>query len=344
VLQGFLTFLLKYIQQVKILITGASGYIGNKLAHTLAARGNEVHALVRSATGIKLLQHPNIKVFMGDILKKESLLVAMKGCKQVFHTAAKTGVWARDPSVFYQVNVEGTRNVLDIAMQTGVDRMVYTSSCGVLGPTIGEPLTENSLRTTSLRIDYDLSKKIAEDLVIQKSKNGMNNVIVSPSKVYGPGTTSHSNTANAFINKFLKDRIVFIPFPGTYKVCFAYIDDVVHGHLLAMEKGNCGEKYILGGINISYIEFFSRLRSISRQKGVIIQLPKYIILSLAHLQELSHQLTGSPVHFTVKSVNHLFSNYIFSSEKASLELGYRITSLDESLEKTIQFMINKSLV
>jgi nucleoside-diphosphate-sugar epimerase len=323
---------------MKVLITGASGYIGNKLAHTLADSGKEVHALVRSVSAKELLQHPNITIFKGDILQKESLMAAMKGCKQVFHTAAKVGVWARDPSVFYDVNVEGTRNVLDTALQSGVERTVFTSTCGVIGPTLNGPMGENDPRIIGFEIEYDLSKKKAEDLVLQYAKEGMNNVVVSPSKVYGPGNVSHSLTANAIINKFLRKRVAFIPSPGTYMVCFAYIDDIINGHMLGMEKGTSGEKYILGGVNISYKEFFSLIRTLSFCNGKIIHLPKSIITAWAHVQQLNQKLTGSSVYFTAKSVNHLFSNYTFSSEKAIHKLGYKITPLEEALEKTIHFL------
>ncbi|MEJ7739461.1 MAG: NAD-dependent epimerase/dehydratase family protein [Chitinophagaceae bacterium] len=326
---------------MKILITGAAGYIGNKLAHTLATRGEEVHALVRSDSANELLQHPKIKIFKGDILQKESLMAAIKGCKQVYHTAARVGVWARDSSVFYDVNVKGTGNVLNAALQAGVERTVYTSSCGVIGPSLNEPMKEDDPRTTDFDIDYDRSKKMGEDLVIQYAKEGMNTVIVCPSKVYGPGNTSHSLTANAIINNFLIKKITFIPLPGTYKVCFAFIDDIVNGHLLAMEKGPMGGRYILGGCNISYYEFFDRIRMLSCCKGRIIQLPKSVIKALALMQKLNHNLTGSPIRFTPRSTNYLFSNYTFSSEKAIRDLGYRITSLEEALHKTIHFLNNK---
>lgn len=323
---------------MKILITGASGYVGNRLAHTLAGMGEEVHAIVRSSSASEFLQHPNITIFKGDILDKESLMTAMKGCKQVYHTAARVGVWARDTSVFYDVNVGGTQNVLDAALQSGVEKTVFTSTCGVIGPTLAEPMGENAPRTIGFEIDYDLSKKRGEDVVLQYAKEGMNIVIVSPSKVYGPGNVSHSLTANAVINMFLKKRIAFIPSPGTYKVCFAFIEDIVNGHLLAMEKGTRGEKYILGGINISYQEFFDRIRTLSCCKGHITRLSKSLIKVWAHMQQWSHNLTGSPVRFTVKSIDHFFSNYTFSSEKAIRDLGYKITPLEEALKKTIHFL------
>lgn len=326
---------------MKILITGASGYLGNKLAHKIANRGHVVHALVRDPSSKKMLKHPNIKLFEGDLLNKQSVAEAIKGCTQVYHTAAKVGVWANDRSIFYAVNVEGTRNVLDASVNAGVDKIVCTSTCGVIGPTTNGPLNENAERTTGFDIDYDLSKKRAEELILQYVQRGVNAVIVSPSKVFGPGNISHSLTANAIIDSFLKKKMALIPSPGDYEVCFAYIDDIVYGHVLAMEKAEPGEKYILGGTNISYFEFFDHIRSIANSNAKIIRVPKKIIQAWAHLQELNHKLWKSPVRFTVKSVNHLFSNYTFSSDKAIMQLGYSITPLEKALTSTIHFLKNK---
>lgn len=323
---------------MKILVTGASGYVGNNLSHALAGMGNEVRALVRSDSAKEILQHPNITICKGNILDKESLLVAMKGCCQVYHTAAMVGVWAKDPSAYYAVNVEGTRNVLDAALQTGVEKSVFTSTCGVIGPSLNEPMSEKDPRITGFGIDYELSKKIGEDLVFQYAKEGMESVIVSPAKIYGPGNVSHSLTSNAVIEKFLKKRIVFIPSPGTYMACFAFIDDIVKGHLLAMEKGKRGEKYILGGINISYQDFFDQVRTLSSGKGHIVKLSKNIIKGWALLQFLNYKISGSCPRFTLKAIETVFSNYTFSSEKATRELGYSITPLEEALKKTIHHL------
>jgi nucleoside-diphosphate-sugar epimerase len=327
---------------MKVLVTGASGYTGNKLAHVLAEQGIRVHALIRSGARKKLFHHNNISVFIGDVQQKESIARAIEGCTQVYHTAAKVGAWAKDPSVFYDANVEGTRKVLDAAILEGVEKFVFTSSSGVLGPTDEIPLTENDIRNTGFRIDYDRSKKMAEDVVVSYATKAINPVIVSPSKVYGPGNTSHSLTANAIIETFLRKKIAFIPSPGTYKVCFAYIDDVVNGHILAMEKGRAGERYILGGVNIGYYDFFDQIRHLSKCKGRIIALPKRFVKLLARMQQINHKITGAAVRFPVKSVDHAFSNYTFYSQKAIDQLGYKITPLDEALTKTIQFFKNGS--
>ena len=323
---------------MKVLVTGASGYIGNKLAHTLAARGKQVHALIRSGDVKKLFRHPNITAFIGDVCREDSIAEAIEGCTQVYHVGAKVGAWAKDPSVFYDVNVEGTRKLLDAAIRAGVEKYVFTSTIGVFGPADTVPVTENDIRKIPFQIDYDRSKKLAEDVVLSYAGKGISPVIVSPSRVYGPGKTSSSLAANAIIDTFLRKKITFIPYPGTYKVCFAYVDDVVNGHILAMEKGRAGETYILGGINISYFDFYDQVRRLSKCKGRIITLRRRSVKFLAHLQQVNHKLTGAAIRFPVKSVDHAFSNYAFSSQKAVDELGYQITPLDEALMQTIQFL------
>lgn len=147
---------------MKILITGATGYIGNKLAHVLAGKGHTIHAFVRSKNSKGLLQHPNIRIFEGDILDTESLTAAMKGCRQVYHAAGFVRLWAKDPAIFYKQNVGGTNNVLEVALHEGVSKLVYTSSCGVWGPCDDHLLIENDPRTESFDNDYDLSKYLAE--------------------------------------------------------------------------------------------------------------------------------------------------------------------------------------
>src|SRR5215831_9095672 len=205
---------------MKIFITGASGYIGNMLALKLADTGHCIHALVRNKKSISSLQHNNIKLFFGDINNKEEVNKAICGCDQVYHVAGEVRPWMKDPSIMYKVNIEGTANVLEGAFNNGVKKVVFTSTCGVIGPSLKEPMTEKDPRIVGYTLDYELSKKIAEDLVDQYIAKGLNVVIVSPSKVYGPGNISHSLTYNAIIKRFLNTGIAFIPYPGHFKGCF----------------------------------------------------------------------------------------------------------------------------
>ena len=323
---------------MKILITGASGYLGNKLAHSLANKGNQVAALVRSASADKFLSHPNIHIVRGDVLEKESIVTAMKNCDQVYHVAATVAPWIKDSNEYYKVNVDGTRHVLDAAAQSGIQKIVVTSTCGVLGPSLNEPLSENDPRLTAFKMDYELSKKMAEDIVLQYTRQGMQIVIVRPAKVYGPGNVSHSLTANAVIEEFIYKRKVFIPAPGSQKACFCFIDDVVNGHMLAMENGRSGEKYILGGINISYQEFFEEIRKLSCCRGRIIHASKNALRAWAVFQWLNYKATGTPPRFSFNALDIVWSNYIFNSEKACRELCYKITSLPEAINQTIHFL------
>lgn len=323
---------------MSILITGAAGYIGHKLALRLAGEGHTVHALVRSKARAAHLQHARIVLCEGDVRQKKSLAQAIEGCTQVYHVAAKVGAWAARPLDFYEVNVTGTAHLLEAALQARVKKLVFTSTAGVFGPSSGAPVDEKQQRTLPFRIDYDRSKKEAEDLLPLYLQKGLPVVTVSPSKVYGPGHTSHALTANAIIGRFLTKGLALIPYPGHYAVSFAYADDVVAGHQLAMEKGQPGETYILGGNNVSYAGFFSAIRRLSGGGGRIVALPKVLIKTAAYAQELAHFLTGSTVHFPAASVDHLFSHYTFSSQKAVKELGYRITPLEEALGHTITYL------
>jgi len=323
---------------MKIFVTGATGYIGHSLSLKLAEQENTIHVLVRDAQSGFVPQHPNIRVFEGDARERSSILSAMRECEQVFHTAASIKLWVKNPDDIFKTNVEGTANVLTAAREENISRLVFTSTCGVIGPSLKEPMTENDPRIIGFAIDYELSKKMAEDMVLQYAKKGMNALVVCPAKVHGPGKVSHGIAANSMIERFLKKGIAVVPFPGTYKSCFAFIDDVVEGHLLAMEKGRAGEKYILGGINITHRDFFDCIRTITENKGHIIQLSKNKIKGWALLQLLNYSIGGRHPFFTFKMINHMFSNYCFSSEKAIHELGYRITPLEQALQKTIQYL------
>lgn len=323
---------------MRILVTGAGGYLGHRLALRLASLGYEVRAMVRSDKSDLLLQHPNIHILRGDLMDKASLEVAMHGCKQVYHTAGKVGGWQKDSSVYYRINAGGTRNVMEVARHSGVRKIVFTSSAGVIGPSNGRPLTERDLRPEGVGIDYDLSKKEAEEICLDYAAKGLNVVAVLPAKIYGPGQVSHSLTGNALIARFINQGIALVPAPGTYEVCFSFIDDIVNGHLLAMEHGQKGERYILGGENISHIEFYERIRSLSACKGKIIKVSKNIVKTWAYSQQFMYRLTGRPPLFLAKMVDFAFNSYAFSSEKAIEELGYTITPFNKALQRTIQYL------
>jgi nucleoside-diphosphate-sugar epimerase len=327
---------------MKILVTGASGYIGNKLSNVLASKGYFVHALIRNSSAEPFLQHPNIRIFKGDILDNESLSAAMKGCKQVFHVAASVKVRTKYPGEIMRINTGGTRNVLQAAADAGVSKIVFTSSGGVLGHSLNGPLTEDDPRLTSFELEYEVSKKMAEDVVLEYVKNGMNVVIVRPTKVYGPGHFIHTLSSNAVINRFLTKGYIIIPGPQNYSTNFTFLDDVVEGHYLAMEKGQSGEKYLIGGENVSYFQFFDVARKFNDGKGKIIIANKWVIMSWAFLQEAWQKISGKEPFIIRKTARYLFNNREFSSQKAVNKLGYKITPFEEGMRITVDYLKTKN--
>ena len=323
---------------MKIFMTGATGYLGNLLAMHLADQGHVVHALIRNTSRSSSLNHKNIRTFVGCLTHPHDVANAMDGCEQVYHVAGQVKPWMKDPKAFYETNVWGTANICEQGIRAGVKKLVFTSTTGVLGPSKNGPLNEDSTRMTDLSLHYDRSKKMAEDILVAYLLQGLNSVIVSPAKIFGPGHASHSLTANNVIGSFLRKKITFVPSPSTFQICFAYVNDVVKGHVLAMENGISGQRYILGGHNISYHDFFDRIRRLANTRARIVGVSRQITKLAGRLQELNHKLTGADIVFTAASANYAFANYIFSSEKAVKQLGYTITPLDEALIQTIQFL------
>lgn len=327
---------------MKILITGATGFVGHQLALTLAERGNDINVLVRNPDSVHVPMHKNIRVFTGDITDKQSITAAIKECEQVYHTAALVKIFDKDPRLFHEINVEGTRNMLEKSLESGVKKFVFTSSCSVIGPSLKEPMCEDNSRITSFDNDYDITKFLAENLVTDYIHKGLFTVIVSPSKVFGPGIETHPISVNTVLKKFIKGSPTFIPKPGSLTANYCYIDDVVNGHILAMANGTGGEKYILGGENISFLDFFQTVRSLSGTKAKLIQTHEFFIKIWVALQWIQYKTTNKEPYVTEKGIRQIFCNKIFSSEKAIRQLGYKITPLREGLQETIQFLKNQS--
>ncbi len=327
---------------MKILITGATGYLGHRLALTLAERNHEVHILVRNPDSGNIPQHKNIEVFAGDITQKQSITSAISECSQVYHTAALVKAFDKDATLFYKVNVEGTRNLLESALETGVEKFVFTSSCSVIGPTLKAAMCENDKRISPLDNDYDATKYMAEKLVKEFGKKGLHTVIVSPSKVFGPsGFDAKSISVNTVISRFIKGEPTFIPKPGKLIANYCFIEDVVEGHILAMSKGNVGENYILGGENVSFSEFFQTIGTLSEKKSRLIEIPKFVMKIFSIMQWLQFKATNKEPLITENGIRQIYCNKIFSSEKAISNLGYQITPLREGLQQTIHFFKNQ---
>ena len=325
---------------MNIFISGATGFIGRQLSRTLADQGHTIHALSRRNNHPLLPVHQNIRVFLGDISDKNSLIAAMQGCEQAYHTAALAKMWTRDKSEFHTVNVTGTRNVLEAASEAGVSKIVHTSSCGVIGPTLKYPMTEDDPRITGFPIHYERTKYLAELEVQEFAKKGMHVVIVSPSRVYGKGPVTDSNTVGKIVTAYLKGKWRINPANGRQVSNYAYLDDVVQGHIAAMELGEAGQRYILGGEDVSFNTFFNTVKEISGINYRLINVPQPAIKWYSWIEWLKTSITGQPPFFLPEFADRLKYDQKYSSQKAIDKLGYHITPFAEGMQQMIQYYLN----
>lgn len=319
---------------MNVFITGATGYIGNILALKLADANNKVHALVRNSAEAKKLNHPNIKLFEGNLNDIDSIKNAMDGCDQVFHLASYVRLWARPSDVFYKTNVEGTGNVLAAAIEKNISRFVYTSSTAVFGISLNEPLSENDPRIIGFNNDYDLSKCMAEKLVMDYAAKGLHALIVNPSRVYGPGVETYSNPFTRLLKASMKGKLVPVPKCPNVLANYSYVHDVVEGHILAMKHGQPGERYILGGENVSYHEMLSVIKEILPASRTI-AVPKMLLQAVGGLQIVRFYFTKKQPAFTPSAINRYYLNAAFSCRKAIEELNYEITPFKKGITETI---------
>ncbi len=324
---------------MKIFISGATGFIGSRLALRLASEGNIVHALYRSAVKSEIIRHPNIVLFKGDILEGASLAAAMAGCDQAYHTAAFAKVWDPHPARIYRLNIEGAMNVISAGIACGVKKFVCTSTAGVYGPS-GETgfVDESTPKPPKYFIDYEASKAILEEILRTLSRSGISVVIVNPTRVYGPGLLSESNGVTRMIKSYTEGRWRMIPGNGKSVGNYVHVEDVVTGHILAMDKGLSGENYILGGDNISYNDFFAVLGSLSGKKQGMFHIPLAFMMILSHTLLRFAMLSGREPLITPPLVKKFLHHWNVSSSKAIAELGYHPMSIGSGLKSTLTWL------
>ena len=323
---------------MKTFVIGATGYVGQKLTSRLLQQGHIVHALVKTFPKETLFNHPNIFFFKGDLLDKDSLKKTMEGCNQGYHLAAYARPWARDAKTYFEINVKGTLNVLETASEAGVAKLVYTSSCAVMGRSNGAPITEDHVRDIDFFTDYESSKYIAESYVRNYANHGLETVIVSPSKIYGPGLWNESNAVSRLIQMYVTGDWHVMPGNGKSLGCFCYIDDVVNGHLLAMTHGRNAEKYILGGENLQLKEFFEVIRTLSGKNHFLVHVPIWLMMLFGWKEEVGASLFGRDPLITRKWIVKYNHDLACSSEKAIKELGYKITPISEGVKTTLKWL------
>ena len=326
---------------MKVFVTGATGFIGSRLALRLAGEGIEVHALYRDKGKTSVISHPNLVWFKGDILDPGSLKAAAEGCSGIYHTAAFAKVWHKDPSVIYRLNIEGTMNVILAGIHAGAKRVVCTSTAGVLGPSgPGSVVDENSPQPENFFTDYEASKSILEKTLKTIQNTGIEIVIVNPTRVYGPGVLSDSNGVTRMMQKYAAGKWHIIPGNGKSIGNYVYVDDVVTGHLLAMEKGRPGERYVLGGENLTYDELFGIMAVLTGKKYLMFHLPVPVMEFAAGAMLLLAKVTGIPPLIIPGLVRKYYHNWHVSCAKAMRELNYQPVGFKTGAALTLEWLKN----
>ena len=324
---------------MKCLVTGATGFIGNRLVEELLKLGHEVHILARSKEKVIQLFGSKVIFFGGDLLDLEVIQKAMYNCDSVFHLAAFANIWSKDKMLAHKTNVIGTKNILETAFQNKVKKVVFTSSVAVLPPAKNdEEINETNYLPEKYTTDYETTKYQAEQLCTEYCKKGLDIVIVNPSRVFGPGLLNKSNSVTILIKKYITGKWRFLPGTGNSIGNYVFIDDVVNGHILAMKSGISGEKYILGGTNISFNGFFETISKVSGKNYRLVHLPFSIILTVSKIELFLAETTGKKPLITPPWAKKYLQNRPVSSKKAINNLSYIITPLDEGIRKTIEWL------
>ena len=309
-------------------VTGATGFVGGVLVKRLREAGHDVYASVRDPNRAIVLQDIGVKLFKGDVTEKESMREAMQGVDGIFHVAGWYKIGVKDKRDAERVNVQGTRNILELMQELGIPKGVYTSTCAINSDTHGRVVDESYHFTGEHLSEYDRTKAAAHDLAKEFIAKDLPLVIVMPGLIYGPGDTS---TLRENIISFLKGQLPAVPDQTGF--CWAHVDDIVQGHILAMERGNIGETYIIAGEAHSTVEAFKLASQITGKPA-----PKTISHKIFQvMSKLVKPFDGLlPPTYTSEGLRVIAGvTYMGDNSKARRELGYNPRPFREGWGETL---------
>jgi len=328
---------------MKTFLTGATGFLGSHVARVLAAQGAELRLLVRATSNLKNLEGLNAETTTGDLRDPASLEKAMSGCDTVFHVAADYRLWVRDPDEMYRSNVAGTRAILEAARKNGVRRVVYTSSVATMGFTRnGNPADEDSpVALADMIGHYKRSKFMAEQIALEAGRSGMNVVVVNPTTPVGEQDIKPTPTGRIVLD-FLKRK-----FPAYVDTGLNLVDvtECARGHVAALEKGKSGERYILGGEDLTLKQILDKLAAITGLSSPTVKLPYFFAFAAAAVDET---VTGRILHreprATIDAVRMGRKKMFASSAKAERELGWNLVPAENALRRAVEWFRSNDYV
>jgi dihydroflavonol-4-reductase len=317
-------------------VTGATGFVGSHVARLLAEQGADLRLLVRSGSDLRNIQTLKADRVVGDLRDAASVEKAMAGCDVVFHVAADYRLWVRDPQEMYRANVEGTRAVLDAARKNHIRRVVCTSSVATMGFTSnGRPADEDSPVSLDRMIGhYKRSKLMAEEAALEAGRSGMDVVVVNPSTPVGEQDIKPTPTGRIVVD-FLKKK-----FPAYVDTGLNLVDvtECARGHVAALEKGRSGERYILGGENLTLKQILDKLAAITGLPSPKIRVPYLVALATGVVDEVvTGRILGREPRATIDAVRMGRKKMFVSSTKAERELGWKIVPVDDALRRAVEW-------
>jgi dihydroflavonol-4-reductase len=314
-----------------VFVTGGTGFIGSHLVEALVRKNEQVYALARKTSNTNRLKKLGVTLIDGDVTDASSLKGAMKDCQTVYHLANRYEMWLPDKSVFYKVNVEGTRNVLNEAMNAGVEKVVYTSAAEALGEKKGEIATEETRHSGVFLSEHCRTKYLGLVEALKLRDRGLPLVVIMPCAVIGPGDFK---ATGKLILRLLNQKLPGIFF-GDSSIAFVYAKDVVEGEMLAAEKGKVGEKYILSSEILKVREFFETICNIGNVPMPTREISPAICYMLAYMMEFASFFTKTHPEMPLPLVRVMEHGMMFDNSKAKRELGIKFTPIKDALSETV---------
>jgi dihydroflavonol-4-reductase len=319
-----------------VFLTGATGFVGSHVARSLAAQGADLRLLVRPASDLRNIQELQAERVVGDLRDTASLKKAVAGCDVIFHVAADYRLWVRDPEQMYRSNVEGTRAILEAARENKVRRVVYTSSVATMGfQSNGHLADEDSPVSLANMIGpYKRSKFMAEEIAVEAGRSGMDVVVVNPTTPVGERDIKPTPTGRIVVD-FLKKK-----FPAYVDTGLNLVDvaECARGHVAALEKGKSGERYILGGENLTLKQILDKLAVITGLPSPSIKVPHVVALATGVVDQVfTGYIRNREPRATIDAVRMGRKKMFVSSSKAERHLGWKIVPVDGALRRAVEW-------
>lgn len=330
---------------MRLFVTGATGYIGAALVEALLAEGIELRVLVRDpAKAAFLAGRPGLAFVDGSLEDEAALAELCADCEGGFNLAGLAKAAPSDPGAFDRINVEGARAVAAAARTAGCRRLVHTSSAGVLGPSLdGREQSETSPRQLPFLNDYERTKAASEVAVLGAAGGELEVVIVNPTRVYGPSPSAELTPYNLLISRYLQGSWRILPGRGGSVGDYAFIGDVVAGELAAYRRGRPGERYLLGGQNLSYAETFALAAASGGRPRPLRRVPIAFLMIAAGLMVAAARVSGKEPLITPGWLRRFTYDWRVSSAKAEAELGYRRTPAEDAMRATVAWLVSRGL-